>query len=198
MNNKKPELGLRERKKSQMRIAIQSHALRLFREQSYDTTTVANIAAAADISEATFFRYFPSKEDVVVQDGYNSALVAILETQTPELNPFQALRATFQQAFSQFSATEYQEQYERIALIMSVPKLRARMLDQLACSMQLLTEPLAKRAGRHPDDFAILTIAGAAIGVGMAVMETLAIDPRADLAVLLDTALSQIEHGVNL
>ena len=67
--------GLRERKKQKTRWAIQEHALRLFAEQGYEATTVDQIAAAAEISPSTFFRYFPTKEDLVIEDEYDALLV---------------------------------------------------------------------------------------------------------------------------
>jgi AcrR family transcriptional regulator len=190
--------GLRERKKAQTRAAIQSHALRLFREQGYDATTVEQIIDAADVSESTFFRYFPTKEDLVLQDDYDPLIVEAYKAQPPGLPPIPAIRATFGALFAHMSAQQQAEQRERVALVLSVPKLRAAMLDEYAKAMQLLAATMAERAGRRPDDFAVRTIAGAVVGALMAVLAEMADHPGADLAALIDEAIAYLESGLSL
>src|SRR5437016_8102361 len=89
----RPALGLRERKKAKTRAAIQAEALRLFREQGYDATTVEQIADAAEVSPSTFFRYFPTKEDVLLRDDMDELWLDLLRAQPPGLPPLPALRA---------------------------------------------------------------------------------------------------------
>src|SRR5690348_1119169 len=98
--------GLRERKKQKTRWLIQEHALRLFNEQGYEQTTVDQIAAAAEISPSTFFRYFKTKEDVVLEDEYDPLLLRLLATAPAELHPVTALRRILDQAFKDMSAAD--------------------------------------------------------------------------------------------
>src|SRR6202162_1207998 len=88
-----PAAGLRERKKARTRASLREHALRLFREQGYQATTVEQIAAAAEVSPSTFFRYFPTKEDLVLQDDMDTRMVEALARQPRGLSPIAAVRS---------------------------------------------------------------------------------------------------------
>ena len=168
MPAEQPRPGLRERKKAKTRTAIQEHALRLFAEQGYEATTVEQIADAAEVSPSTFFRYFPTKEDVVMYDALDPLLLAAWESQPADLSPIGALRATMRDVFGGAPADVLAQQDERAVLIFSVPELRMRMLDELARSIHLLVDIVAKRAGKASDDVAVQALAGAVIGVGIA------------------------------
>ncbi|HEX9527041.1 MAG TPA: TetR family transcriptional regulator, partial [Streptosporangiaceae bacterium] len=101
----RPE-GLRERKKARTRAAIREHALRLFRENGYQQTTVEKIAEAAEVSPSTFFRYFPTKEDLILQDDMDTKMVEAFERQPPGLGPVAAIRAAARQVIASYSEAD--------------------------------------------------------------------------------------------
>jgi AcrR family transcriptional regulator len=121
--------GLRERKKARTRAAIREHAFRLFREQGYDATTVEQITDAAEVSRSTFFRYFPTKEDVVLQDDMELIWIDALRAQPPGMPPLAALRASLHDAFASLSADDLAKIRETTDFALSVPAVRARMLE---------------------------------------------------------------------
>jgi AcrR family transcriptional regulator len=189
---------LRERKKAKTRAAIQEHALRLFREQGYEETTVDEIAEAAEVSPSTFFRYFPTKEDVVLYDALDPILFEVFTAQPPELSTIGALRAAMREVFGGAAPRELATQGDRAALVFAVPELRMRMLDEVMRSMQTFAELLARRAGRAPDDAAVRALTGAVLGVGIAtwVVAGGAVTPQ--YLALMDEALAQLETGFTL
>ena len=193
--------GLRERKKAKTRAAIRQHALRLFAEQGYGATTVEQIAEAAEVSPATFYRYFPTKEDVVLQDDFDVLALEALEAQPPELSPLAAVRAATAQSLIRLSDEDRERFKVTSALTLAVPEIRARALDEFTRTLDTYAAALAKRSGRPPDDFAVRTLAGAVFGVIMATtLPILGSGPVEidDVFAAIDQGLALLEGGLPL
>jgi AcrR family transcriptional regulator len=194
--------GLRERKKARTRASLREHALRLFREQGYQATTVEQIAAAAEVSPSTFFRYFPTKEDLVLQDDMDTRMVAAFEQQPPGKGPIAAVRAATQQVLASYTGADLDVIRETTKLTMTVPEVRARAMDEFARTITVVAGAVAKRAGRSPDDLAVRTVAGAVIGVIMAVTMPWEgwTEGRSfeDMFANIDEALALLEAGLPL
>jgi AcrR family transcriptional regulator len=130
---------------------------------------VEQIAAAAEVSPSTFFRYFPTKEDLVLQDDMDTRMIEALERQPPELAPLPAVRAAVIEAFASYTPADLDLIQQNMALTLTVPEIRARALDEFARTIGVMSEALAERSGRPADDLAVRTIAGAIIGVIMSI-----------------------------
>jgi AcrR family transcriptional regulator len=193
-----PAHGLRERKKAKTRATIQRHALRLFREQGYEATTVEQIADAAEVSPSTFFRYFPTKEDVVLYDPFDPLLIAAFKAQPSELTPMQAMREALHITFAAMSGEDRAEQWERGILIFSIPDVRMHMLNDFLATAQVLSDLVASRTGRRSDDLAVHTFVGSVIGALMAAFLAGVNDPNADVVALMDESLRLLEAGLPL
>jgi AcrR family transcriptional regulator len=190
--------GLRERKKAKTRAAIQHQALRLFHEQGYAATTVEQIAAAVEVSPSTFFRYFPTKEDVVLYDDLDPLFFAAFEAQPPELTPIQAMRGALHLVFAGLSSEEMEEQQVRTELILSVPELRMRMLDQFANLVDLLAELVGKRVGRSANDFRVRAFSGALMGTLLAPILVDLQGTLSDYIAQMEDSLDFLEAGLPL
>jgi AcrR family transcriptional regulator len=195
--------GLRERKKARTRAAIREHALRLFRENGYQRTTVEKIAEAAEVSPSTFFRYFPTKEDIVLQDDMDTRMIEALERQPADLRPLAAVRAATREVFASYTQADLDILQETTTLTVTVPEIRARAMDEFARTISVISEALAKRAGRQADDLVIRTTAGAIIGVIMSITmpwESWSSDRRSIEGTFerIDQALALLEAGLPL
>jgi AcrR family transcriptional regulator len=190
--------SLRERKKAKTRLAIREHAMALFKDQGYDKTTVEQIAAAAEVSPSTFFRYFPSKEEVVLQDDYDALLIAAFHAQQVDVPPLRALRNAISEVFLSMPEGQQAQEAERIRLMTAVPELRARMLAQVSEMIQMLAEAVAERVGRQSDGFEVRTFAGALVGVALGIAAGSGDDPASDYLRQFDRALTLLEAGLPL
>jgi AcrR family transcriptional regulator len=199
-------VGLRERKKARTRAAIREHALRLFREQGYYATTIEQIADAAEVSPATFFRYFPTKEDVVLQDDIDVISLAALPALPPGLGPIAAIRAAMAEARTSLSEDDLARLRESMELAMQIPEVRARVVDEFVRTINLIAEAVALLAGRGAADFEVRAMSGAIMGVLMSVMvpetsDTLTAEGMSDVRELFarfDRALDYLERGMPL
>lgn len=144
-------MGLRERKKEQLRTDLTAAAIALFIERGYEETKVEDIAAAADVSPRTFFRYFPAKDDVVVE-LLHTGVVDLRDqlAQRPGAEPLpQALRAAVHHWIDGGTRTA-----AGLLLVVSLlrgnPVLRARVEDGRRRAEPAMVEIVARRMGADP------------------------------------------------
>ncbi|MGW1841208.1 TetR/AcrR family transcriptional regulator [Streptomyces sp. NPDC001966] len=194
-----PRPGLRERKKLRTRIAIRQAAYRLIAEQGYDATTVEQIAAAAEVSPSTVFRYFPAKEDIVLTDEYDLVLETALRRRPAGEPPLESLRHVLTGTLAAFLATGEEELRQRTRLMVEVPSVRGRMAESMSGTAEVLAGALAARSGRAPGDLAVRVCVAAVLSTLREV--TLYWGEHGqedDLVALIGQALDTLEHGLRL
>ncbi|MFC5744325.1 TetR family transcriptional regulator [Actinomadura rugatobispora] len=189
------ESGLRQRKKARTRETILNEAFRLFRERGYGGTTVEQIAEAAEISPATFFRYFPTKEHLVTLDRF-LPLAEALAAQPPG-PPVTVLRGAFRTAFAALSAEEIAGGHAREVFAATVPELLVANLRRSPGVIREVGEAVAERAACAADDPRLRNAIGAVFGVVAIVWLQWAHDPGMDGPAEIDAALAHLESGLS-
>jgi AcrR family transcriptional regulator len=147
----------RERKKQQTREALLHAALELFEAKGYEHTAIHEITDAVDVSVRTFFRYFASKEDLVlsfVRDA-TAALARALAARPPEEEPLTAIRQAFRQSLEMLTADSEIEGGDPtylsvVKLIDATPTLLAANLRYAHEHSGELAKALAAREGVDP------------------------------------------------
>ena len=188
-----PTLGLRERKKIKTREAIRREAFRLIEEKGYANTTVEQIAEAAEVSPSTFFRYYPSKESVLLADDLDPVLMDALMRQPKKLSPIKALRRAFEIAIETLSDEQWEFERTRQRLLFSIPELKAAQYDEYYRTIRMTAEALGRRLGRDPNDFEIRAFVGALVGAMMGVVDEAPVSPE-----IVFRALDFLEAGMPL
>jgi AcrR family transcriptional regulator len=188
-------IGHRERKKQRTREQIVESAFALFRERGYQATTVADIAAAADIAPRTFFAYFPSKEAVVFFDFDEmfASLKTTIEQRAPEEGTIDALRRWIVDSLP----TEHHEGDTadlRKRMCIDEPGLEAHQRHLLGRLEGVLRAGVARDLGEPPDALRPKLVAAATVAALQAIDEGNA-DKRRSMG-LLDEALIFLRAGV--
>jgi len=165
-------LGLRERKKIKTRHVIRREAFRLFDANGYAATTIEQIADAAEVSPSTFFRYFPSKESLLLADDLDPLVLAAFKAQPPDLSPSQAIRRAYETTMAGLSPEQLEFESTRQRLIFSIPELKAAMYDEYYRTVSVMAEALGDRIGRPAGDFEVRVFVGAMVGAMMAAYDS--------------------------
>lgn len=141
---------LQERKQDLVRNEIWKAAVRLFAERGFDGATIEQIAEAAGVSPRTVFRYYPTKESVVLEsiDGYGDAVLAAIAGQ-PERDPdLETVRTAVLCICDQIAAQPGRAR-DMMRILMGSPGLRAAQLLRFAHIEERLRGEFARRAGRN-------------------------------------------------
>jgi AcrR family transcriptional regulator len=190
-------LGLRERKKRQTRDRVRREAYRLFAEHGYEATTVDQIAEAAEISPSTFFRYFPTKEDVVIQDEYDPALVKALRARPTGEPIVDAILHSLRGPLGQLLEQDREELLLRTRISFTDPAIRARSVGEQERSEAELAAIIAERSGRDATDLDVKCAAAAIIAVFTTlVRHWVEGGGTEDLAQLYERHLPLLSHGL--
>jgi AcrR family transcriptional regulator len=187
-DSQQPPLGLRERKKQQTKQALERAAFALFAEQGYADTTVEDIAAAAQVSRASFFRYFGSKEDVLASDDNlrRERFMAALARQPARAPMLAAIKAAITEYLATVRADERHCTYLKVIL-------GSRVLLGRACEIRtrwqrdLETELRARLGGVSNADIVAAMLATIVLAVLETSLRLVTFEPKRDVTDILDT-----------
>jgi AcrR family transcriptional regulator len=187
------EMGLRDRKRQRTRQALISAAMRLFEEKGYEQTTVAEIAAAAEVSTKTFFNHFASKDEVLFPhlSARIDDAVAVIERHKPA----EKISDVLMHAMEHMLADAVRDELDgglasvRLPMIISVPSVQAATLHRYFKAETRLADALHHA---YPDQLDAPS-AGAAIGslMGAALAAALISLQRGDTTKQVQAAVRQ-------
>jgi AcrR family transcriptional regulator len=167
--------GLRERKKQQTRQLLERTARRMFAERGFEQVSVAEIARAADVSEATVFNYFPTKEDLVYgrMQVFEDEMVQAIRGRSvgePVLAAFGRFILKPRGFLARTDAGAAEDRTSISRMIVNSPALLAREAQILAQYTDALADVIADETGTDRDDPRPWITANALIGVHRAVL----------------------------
>ncbi|MFJ9039290.1 TetR/AcrR family transcriptional regulator [Streptomyces sp. NPDC102406] len=191
-------LGLRERKKLKTRTTIREATYRLIQDRGYDATTVEQIAEAAEVSPSTVFRYFPTKEDIVLTDEFDPILERELRARPADESLIESLRHVIDRSLHLAQESDGPEVSRlRTRLQVEVPAVRSRMMESMSVTGQMVCRVLAERTGRDAGDLEIRVYAMAVIGALMeATMYWAEHGHEGELRDLATRALDTLQNGL--
>jgi AcrR family transcriptional regulator len=173
------------------RARLLQAALELFAQQGYDATTAAQIAAAAGVTEMTFFRHFPSKAALVIDDPYDPLMAAAVARQPRDLAALTRLARGVREAWQEVPPPAAEQVRVRLRIAASSPSLRGAMWRGTAESERVLAEQLVTDG---TDEGVARIAASATLSALMTALLVWAESDHPDLSHAITTALDVLEH----
>lgn len=157
------ELSRRERKKLDAMRHIQHTALDLFDAHGYGHVTIERIAAEAEVSPSSVYRYFGTKEHLVLHDEYDPELIEALNSELATHDPVTALRVALSTAFRQILRSDEELIRRRMRYSMEEPSVRAEMIRQTEELEAELRRMMARHSGHGADDLDVRVVTAALV-----------------------------------
>jgi AcrR family transcriptional regulator len=185
----RPREGLHVGRREQTRKRLAEVALRLFEEQGFERTTVAQIAAEAGVSEMTFFRHYPAKHRVLFDDPYDALIAEAVAAQPTVWPPMHRAAAGLRDAWSRLPEPDGDTVRRRVRVVAGTPSLRGEMWRNNAVTEQLVADRLVAD-GTSP--LRACAAAGAALGAVTAALHEWSAGADAPLGEAVRTALDTL------
>jgi AcrR family transcriptional regulator len=200
MTSRRPEatgVGLRDRKKERTRSRLLDVALSLFEEKGFDATTVEEIAAAAEVAPRTLFRYFTSKEDLVLlgQDAENRQIAERLRLRPPQQSPLDFLLETTH-LLLHAGPEEFERARRSQRLIRATPSLRDRQRGLVAELEEMLSAGLTPSRATQAEALRIRVVVAVFLAAATTVLHARMLDEiRGDPREQLDKVMQMLRMG---
>ena len=155
--------GLRSRKRLAAMHRVQAVAMDLFDERGFDAVTVEQVAEAAEISASSVYRYFGTKEQILLWDDVD-LLVDLPRPQAPGEAPLAALREAIGSLTAGLDGGDQDLVQRRVRLIMTNPSVEAESNRRIQTMSEAVGDVIAARLGRSADDLEVQVFGHAVVG----------------------------------
>jgi AcrR family transcriptional regulator len=193
------KIGLRERKKRSAMRRIQEVALDLFDERGFENVTIEQIAEAAEVSPSSVYRYFGTKEQVVLRDDFDVQFFEAVEAELATSPPVDAVRRAVAKILAEFFQRDDDLVRRRTVYTYEEPALRAAALAQTDDFARAVADALSRAARRPRGDLEAQAVAASLVwSLDAAVRHWHAGGYATQLEDEIEVVLAVVERGLNL
>ncbi len=191
--------GLRERKRIAAMRRIQDVAYDLFEAEGFDQVTIERIAEAAVVSPSSVYRYFGTKEQLVLWDEYDPVAFQAFADAVVDHQPLEAMRAAVAMVGATFFGEDRSRIERMVRLAYEVPSIQAVVLQQIQEAGQAIAAIVAEARQRAAGDLDVQMFAGVTVAVvEVGIRHWYQQGFRTELADVIDAGLVQVAEGLPL